>query len=195
MRYHEKLVLICERCHKVYKRIDYYTDHIGNCTAAASSFTERSEFDSFDSTIDEIEQQTVDESDQDIIEQNFRALANARPDQLIENLIHPETEMLIETNELETSSVNGCLQNNTGIDSHNLSDVICHNSQLEGLILSNSAAFNKSNNDINFTEPSGLEVGAEAGEVNDSFQNTINIDIELEDQPVMTSGNAQRKHK
>ena len=120
MRCHEKLVLICERCHKVYKRIDYYTDHIGNCTAAASSFTERSEFDSFDSTIDEIEQQTVDESDQDIIEQNFRALANARPDQLIENLIHPETEMLIETNELETSSVNGCLQNNTGIDSHNL---------------------------------------------------------------------------
>ena len=68
--------------------------------------------------------------------------------------------------------------------------MICHNSQLEGLILSNSAAFNKSNNDINFTEPSGLEVEAEAGEVNDCFQNTINIDIELEDQPVMTGGNA-----
>ena len=35
----------------------------------------------------------------------------------------------------------------------------------------------------------------EAGEVNDSFQNTINIDIELDDQPVMTGGNAQRKPK
>ena len=41
MRCHEKLVLICERCHKVYKRIDHYTDHIANCTTAASSFAER----------------------------------------------------------------------------------------------------------------------------------------------------------
>ena len=53
---------------------------IGNCTAAASSFTEKSEFDLFDSTRDETEQQTVDESDQEIIEQNFQALANAGPD-------------------------------------------------------------------------------------------------------------------
>ena len=56
------------------------------------------------------------------------------------------------------SLVNGCLQNSTGIDSHNQSDVICHNSQFEGLILNNSAEFNESNDDINFTEPSGLEV-------------------------------------
>ena len=44
-------------------------------TAAVSSFPERSEFDSFDSRRDETEQQTVDESDQDIIEQNFHAMA------------------------------------------------------------------------------------------------------------------------
>ena len=42
---------------------------------AAASFPERSEFDSFNSTRDETEQQTVDESDQDIIEQNFHAIA------------------------------------------------------------------------------------------------------------------------
>lgn len=44
-------------------------------TAAVSSFPERSEFDSFNSTRDETEQQTVDESDQDITEQNFHAIA------------------------------------------------------------------------------------------------------------------------
>ena len=103
--------------------------------------------------------------------------------------------MLIETNELETSLVNGCLQNITGIDSHNQSDVICHNPQFEGLILNNNAEFNKRNNNINFTEPSGLEVKKEVGEVNDSFQNTINMDIELNDQPLMSGGNAQRNRK
>ena len=35
----------------------------------------------------------------------------------------------------------------------------------------------------------------QAGEVNNSFQNTRNIDIELDYQPVMTSGNAERKCK
>ena len=35
----------------------------------------------------------------------------------------------------------------------------------------------------------------QAGEINDSFQNSINIDIELDYQPVMTSGNAERKCK
>lgn len=63
MRCHEKPVLICERCDKVYKRLDHYTDHIGNCTVAASIITERSEFDSFDSTRDETEQQIVDKID------------------------------------------------------------------------------------------------------------------------------------
>ena len=153
------------------------------------------EFDLFDSTRDETEQQTVDESDQDIIEQNFQALANAGSNQLTENVINQETEMLIETNGLEASSVNGCLQKSTGIGSHNQSDVICHNSQFEGLILKNSTEFNESNSNINFTEPSGLEVETEAGEVNDSFPNTINIVIELDNQPVMTNGNAQRKCK
>ena len=124
MRCHEKPVLICERCHKAYKRIDHYTDHMGNCTAATSSFTERSVFDSVDSTRDETEQQTVDESDQDIIEQNFQALANAGPDQFTGNAVNLETEKLIETNELETSLVNGCLQNSTGINSQNQSDLI-----------------------------------------------------------------------
>ena len=71
MRCHEKPVLICERCLKVHKIIDIYTNYLRNCTAAASSFTERSEFNWFDSTRDETEQQTVDEIDQDIIEQNF----------------------------------------------------------------------------------------------------------------------------
>lgn len=61
--------------YKRYKRIDHYTDHIGGCPVATSSFTERSESDLFDSTRDETEQQTVDESDQDIIEQNFHAIA------------------------------------------------------------------------------------------------------------------------
>ena len=72
---------------------------------------------------------------------------------------------------------------------------MCHNSQFGGLMLSNNAEFNESNNDINFTESSGLEVETEAGEVNDSFQNTITIDIELHNQAVMTGGNAQRKRK
>ena len=45
MRCHIKSILICEICHKVYKRTDHYTDHIGGCTVASSSFTERSAFD------------------------------------------------------------------------------------------------------------------------------------------------------
>ena len=45
MRCHIKSILICEICHKVYKRTDHYTDHIGGCTVATSSFTERSAFD------------------------------------------------------------------------------------------------------------------------------------------------------
>ena len=44
MTCHEKPVLICERCHKVYKRTDHCTDHTGNCNVAACSFTERNEF-------------------------------------------------------------------------------------------------------------------------------------------------------
>ena len=141
--------------YKRYKRIDHYTDHIGGCPVATSSFTERSEFDLFDSTRDETEQQTVNDSDKTIIEKYFQALANAGPDQLTEIVINPETEMLIEINELETSSVNRCLQNSTGINSHNQSDVICHNSQFKGPILDNSEEFNESNDDFNITERSG----------------------------------------
>ena len=80
MRCHIKSILICEICHKVYKRTDHYTDHIGGCTVATSSFTERSAFDLFDSTRDETEQKTVNDSDKAIIEKYFQALANARPD-------------------------------------------------------------------------------------------------------------------
>lgn len=60
--------------------------------------------------------------------------------------------MLIEKNELETSSINQCLQSSTAINSHNQSDVICHNSQFKGPILDNSEEFNESNDNFNITE-------------------------------------------